>query len=46
MGGNKSGAVLLTIFVLTSARRRRVYHKARDWAPSKIISFIHGETQG
>jgi hypothetical protein len=31
-GGNKSGALLLTIFVLTGARRRRVYHKARDWS--------------
>jgi CRISPR/Cas system CSM-associated protein Csm2 small subunit len=30
VSGNKSGALLLTMFRLTAARLRTVYHEARD----------------
>jgi hypothetical protein len=47
MAGNKSGALLLTIFVLTTGAARTVYHNACDWAPpnlAKRSAFSFGQT--
>ena len=48
MGGNKSGALLLTIFVLMSRRGdERFTIRACDWAPfnlAKLSAFSFGQT--